>query len=378
MIRVQYDHQIFSMQKYGGISRYFANLQQAIDHSTEFQQHNGVLFSRNHYLQSPGLFPATTGNRLFKTDRRMYKWNKRYSKLSLKFNNFDVFHPTYYDPYFLKYNSKPIVLTVHDMIHELFPEYFAEDDIYASYKKRCITNADHLIAISECTKKDLQRFFDIPDEKVTVVHHGIDLSPTEYSNIRVLPEQYILFVGERVGYKNFKVVAEAFCRLSKQKPELFLVLAGGGFLTDVEIAYLANKQIRNKIIQVTATDKELNTLYKQARCFVFPSLYEGFGLPILEAFKNECPVILSNCSCFPEIAGEQAALYFDAQSSRSLADQMHNLLTNQARRAELISHGQNRLVSFAIEDCVIKTLAVYKGLQPMVSPPVNRMLNLVR
>jgi glycosyltransferase involved in cell wall biosynthesis len=362
MIRVQYDHQIFSMQKYGGISRYFANLQQAIDHSTEFHQHNGVLFSRNHYLKSPGLLPAPTGNRLFKTDRKIYKWNKRYSRLSLKFNNYDVFHPTYYDPYFLEYNSKPVVLTVHDMIHELFPEYFSADDIYAGYKKRCITTADHLIAISECTKKDLQRFSDIPDEKVTVVHHGIDLSPSGYSNIPGLPDQYILFVGERVGYKNFKVVAEAFCRLSKQQPELFLVLAGGGSLTDVEAAYFTNQQIRNKIIQITVTDKELNTLYKQAQCFVFPSLYEGFGLPILEAFKNECPVILSNCSSFPEIAGGHAALYFDPLNVQALIEHLQVLLNNHAKKAELVKYGLVRLYEFSLEKCVAKTLLTYKAV----------------
>jgi glycosyltransferase involved in cell wall biosynthesis len=364
MIRIQYDHQIFSMQKYGGISRYFANLQQAVENATDFHQHNGVLFSKNHYLKSPGLLHAPTGDRLFKTDRKIYKWNQRYSSLSLKFNNYDVFHPTYYDPYFLKHNSKPVVLTVHDMIHELFPENFAKDDIYANYKRKCIISADHLIAISECTKKDLQRFFDIPDERITVIHHGIDLSLAEYSNIPGLPDQYILFVGERVGYKNFKVLTDAFYLISRQYPELYMVLAGGGKLTDLEMAQLTNKNISNKTLQLTVTDKELNTLYRSARCFVFPSLYEGFGLPILEAFKNSCPVILSDCSCFPEIAGEQAALYFDARCSRSLADQIHSLLsTSHARRIELISNEQKRLMEYNIKDCVEKTFAVYKGLQ---------------
>lgn len=362
MLRIQYDHQIFSMQRYGGISRYFANLQQGIDESVSHEQQNGILFSRNHYLKRTGILPAAVGNRLFKTDRKIYKWNNRYSKLSIQLNGYDIFHPTYYDPYFLKYNTKPFVLTVHDMIHELFPENFHKDDVYAGYKKKCISQADHIIAISQCTKNDLQQFFDIPDEKITVIHHGIALSPPEYSHFSDLPEQYILFVGERVGYKNFKVMAEAFSLISKDNPKLFLVLAGGGPLTGAEAADLADKQILDKTIQVTATDLELNTLYKSAQCFVFPSLYEGFGLPILEAFKNNCPVILSNSSCFPEIAGNSAALYFDATSGKSLADQMQIIHCDENKRDELIIQGRARLLNYPIQRCIQETLAVYDAI----------------
>jgi glycosyltransferase involved in cell wall biosynthesis len=362
MVRIQYDHQIFSMQRYGGISRYFANLQRAVDDSTGFKQHNGVLFSENHYLKKPGSLPPAIGKAIFKKEGKIAKWNKRYSTLFLKYSNYDVFHPTYYDPYFLSYTKKPFVLTVHDMIHELFPENFHKNDVYAGYKKRCILEASHLIAISENTKKDLQRLFSIPDGKITVIHHGIDLRSPEYSPVSDLPQQYLLFVGERVGYKNFGVLTEAFSRLSKEKSGLFLVLAGGGPLTAEEKADLSSKQILDKVIQITATDTELNTLYKMAICFVFPSLYEGFGLPILEAFKNSCPVILSNCSCFPEIAGAQAALYFDATSSRSLANQIAHILSDESKRNELVVQGQARLSKYPIAKCIQETLAVYKAI----------------
>jgi glycosyltransferase involved in cell wall biosynthesis len=350
------------MQKYGGISRYFANLQHAIDGSTGHEQHNGILFSRNHYLNSAGPLSAAIGNRLFKTDRKIYKWNNRYSKLSIKLNSYDIFHPTYYDPYFLPYNIKPYVLTVHDMIHELFPENFHKNDVYAGYKKKCISQADHIIAISQSTRNDLQRFFNIPDEKITVIHHGIDLSPPEYSSISDLPKQYILFVGERVGYKNFKVLGEAFSLISKDNPEVSLVLAGGGPLTEEERTYLEDKHVLDKTIQITATDTELNTLYKHAQCFVFPSLYEGFGLPILEAFKNGCPVILSNSSCFPEIAGNSAALYFDGTSGRSLADQIYKIQSDENKRNELVIHGRAKLLDYPIERCIQDTLAVYDAI----------------
>jgi glycosyltransferase involved in cell wall biosynthesis len=362
VVKVLYDHQIFSMQRYGGISRYFANLQRAVDDSTGFKQHNGVLFSENHYLNKPSSLPPAIGKAIFKKERKIAKWNKRYSTLFLKYSNYDVFHPTYYDPYFLSYTKKPFVLTVHDMIHELFPENFHENDVYACYKKRCILKAHHLIAISANTKKDLQHYFRIPDERITVIHHGIDLKPNEYSPISNLPEHYFLFVGERVGYKNFGVLTEAFSRLSKERHELFLVLAGGRPLTVQETADLTSKEILNKVIQITATDTELNTLYKNARCFVFPSLYEGFGLPILEAFKNGCPVVLSNSSCFPEIAGEHAALYFDPTSSRSLEDQIALILSDENKRNELVVQGRARLSEYPIEKCTQRTLAVYKAI----------------
>jgi glycosyltransferase involved in cell wall biosynthesis len=248
------------------------------------------------------------------------------------------------------------------MIHELFPENFHKNDVYADYKKRCILNAHHLIAISENTKKDLHRFFDIPDEKIAVIHHGIDLTPPEYGAIAGLPERYILYVGERVGYKNFNVVVEAFKALSKIHPELYLVLAGGHNLTAQENALLTVSRIKDRTIQITASDAKLNTIYKNAQCFVFPSLYEGFGLPILEAFKNRCPVILSNSSCFPEIAGNRAALYFDPTSSVSLADQVQLILSDENKRSELIMQGLTRLSEYPIEKCVKKTLAVYRNV----------------
>lgn len=362
MIKVQFDHQIFSLQNYGGISRYFANLQSYIDQSPEIEQENGVLFSPNYYLNNAGVLPASIGRRLFKVQRGLYRWNKRYCKARLKFANYDVFHPTYYDPYFLATTRKPFVLTVHDMIHELFPENFAVNDVNANHKKQCISKANHIIAISHQTKRDIQKFFDIPDEKISVIHHGVNLAPPEYCSVPALPARYILYVGDRLGYKNFSILLEAFGALSKTHPDLFLVLAGGGKLTNQENASLTSHRIKEKIIQMVVSDAELNTIYKNAQCFVFPSLYEGFGFPILEAFKNECPVILSNCSCFPEIAGEQAALYFDPHAVHSLIDCIEIIVNQPLRRSELIAQGKKKLLEYSLESCGAKTLALYKAV----------------
>src|SRR6185312_13522450 len=119
-MKVLYDHQIFSMQKYGGISRYYANLHKGISGRQGYNTELGLLFSDNAYIKNERL-PAQGLNGLIKKQSRRYKYNKWYSKYLLQQNNFDVFHPTFYHPYFLKSLKKPFVLTVHDMINELFP-----------------------------------------------------------------------------------------------------------------------------------------------------------------------------------------------------------------------------------------------------------------
>src|ERR1019366_610887 len=124
-------------------------------------------------------------------------------KYLVKQNDFEVFHPTYYHPYFLKSLKKPFVLTVHDIIYELFPEYFATEP-YKFYKQKLLSLADHIIAISECTKNDIQKFYDIEDSKISVIHHGYQIPMNEVPSIFYSAnDPYILFVGDRFGYKNF-------------------------------------------------------------------------------------------------------------------------------------------------------------------------------
>lgn len=120
-----------------------------------------------------------------------------------------------------------------------------------------------------------------------------------------------------------------------------MVIAGGGNLTEDEIEFLNTNQIRTTTFHLSATDNQLNLLYKNAICFVFPSIYEGFGIPILEAFKNNCPILLSNSSCFPEIAGD-AALYFEPDSIESLVTRIEQLLQDETLRNQLVNKGTGK------------------------------------
>lgn len=362
MNRILFDHQIFTEQNLGGISRYFKHIIDGIKEIKEFDYKLGTLYSNNYYLRDEDLLLQSKLFRsLFKTPEKILKRNNSYTKFLIKQSNFDIFHATYYNPIFLKNLKKPLVVTVHDMTYEALPHLFTAHDPLPYNKRLLVERADKIIAISENTKNDLLKYLDIDENKIDIIHHGISTEQPKYEQIKNLPKRYILFVGTRVSYKNFYMLAEAFKILSEKDDDLSLVLAGGGELGLAEMEYLRRTDIIEKTMQISATDGELNTLYKNAICFVYPSLYEGFGLPILEAFKNNCPVLLSNCSCFPEVAGS-AARYFEQQYLDSLVEELSLIIYDESIRLKMIELGKSRLVQFPIETCVEKTIETYKSL----------------
>lgn len=361
-MKILLDHQIFSQQRYGGISRYFANIHDSIKSLNDVEASISVLHSNNYYIRDiPAMLNNWVGDLLLSNNRRNYKWNKQYSKLVVGKNNFDVFHPTYFNPYFLKVIKKPFVLTVHDMIYEAMPDYFPSNDPLPYHKRLLMEKADKIIAISEKTKIDILAYSNIKQEKIEVIHHGISFSSLNYQAVPSLPDNYILFVGDREKYKNFHLLAEGFKILSLKYPDLKLVLAGGGPITYGDAEFLRRCNILEKTLQISASDEQLNTIYKRAICFVYPSLYEGFGLPILEAFKNECPVLLSDCSCFEEIAGN-AARYFEGQSLQSLVSNLELIIEDTSIRKELARLGKEKLLDYPIDKCISKTIDVYKSI----------------
>lgn len=273
----------------------------------------------------------------------------------------DIFHPSYYDPYFINGIEKPLVVTVHDMIYENFPNLFSPNEPTAYYKRLHIERADRIIAVSNKTKEDILKHYSLDESKITVVHHGIDLkAPLSYQKIADLPKNYVLYVGGRYGYKNFELLVQAFSIVSTKYDDLKLVVAGNPFGIAEQELLLRNK-LSNKVISYVASDEQLNTLYKNALFFVYPSIYEGFGISILEAYKNGCPVLLSNASCFPEVAGEAAA-YFETFSVESLIHQMDLLLGSLTYRKKLVQKGNERLQDYPICYCVENTAAVYRML----------------
>jgi glycosyltransferase involved in cell wall biosynthesis len=268
-----------------------------------------------------------------------------------------VFHPTYYDPYFLRYlKGKPFVLTVHDMIYELFPEYFTEDKYTVQNKRILISSASRINVISESTKKDLLRLFPEVENKITVVYHGCSFPVLDGITEK---EDYILFTGARSGYKNFSNFIQALAPLLVSY-NLKLVCTGHPFNTE-EKEMLENLNIADKTICKYVSDKELIDLYAKALAFVFPSLYEGFGFPVLEAFAAGAPAVLANTSSLPEI-GANAAVYFDPYSIDDMRNKIECVITSPDIQRDLMKKGKTRVKQFSWEKCASETLAVYQKL----------------
>lgn len=365
MTRIFIDHQKFTTQKYGGISRYFANVMQGIRSADDMGCQLGVLNAKNHYIRHESLpLRGRLSDRVLQyREKYTYKLNQAYCNYLLDQQQFDVFHPTYYDPYFLPRLKKPLVITLHDMTYERLPEYFWALDPLTRQKRLNIEKADAIIAISNTTRNDLLSFFDVDPAKITVIYHGIDIAdPKQSRPVAPLPPDYLLFVGDRSGYKNFYLFLNAFRELAPRHPDLHVVLAGGGSLGIADVEFIHRLKLGERVHHIHATDEELNWLYAHAQLFVYPSLYEGFGLPILEAFRAGCPMVLSDTDCFREVAGNAAA-FFSPQSPEDLVRVLDTTLGDTARKQALIASGNRRLLDFPLDKSIENTLNVYRTFQ---------------
>ncbi|MBP3818295.1 MAG: glycosyltransferase family 4 protein [Butyrivibrio sp.] len=353
-MKILYDYQILRSQKYGGISRYYYELIQYLKKQEDVCAEIRCLFSKNKY------FEGKLDDYSCKDFKFLYGKsyiNMFYFDWILNNSDYDIFHPTYYNPYYVEKCKGKVVITVHDMIHEIYPEMVHNAKKIIDWKKKCVNKADHIIAISERTKADLLYYFPhLTEEKISVVYHG---GPREYATdiIEGIPSKYVLFVGQRLRYKNFDVLCKAMNMLMKDDPEIYLMCVGGGKFTKDE---LKKMRYPSRCIQYDLSDNKLNYAYQNAQCFVFPSKYEGFGIPILEAFGNNCPIILSNTSCFPEIAGD-AALYFEPDNYKELFEKMRDLIYGNDK-GKYIRKGISRLQNFSWDKVGTQTLDIYKAL----------------
>jgi len=362
-MRVLFDHQIFSIQNVGGISRYFCDLLLGLSEVDGIESDLSVLLSNNLHLRSSHPFstPRFLPNLRFRGKTRLISSiNMRQSLRSLRDGKFDVFHPTYYSPYFVsQLNGRPFVLTIYDMIHERFQHQQNKSHWVNEDKRVLAFRANMIIAISNNTKKDIVDIYGLPQEKVSVVHLGYSpVPPPGETEIRI-PEDYLLFVGKRDGYKNFRRFTFAVSPLLRAERGLHIICAGEQPFSSEEAELFRQQGIEAQVLFYYASDKDLAFLYSHARAFVFPSEYEGFGLPILEAFAGGCPVAVSNTSSMPEVAGD-AAVYFSPYDADEMYTAIKTVALDTERRHDLIAKGLNRLRQFNIQRTAEKTVAVYK------------------
>ncbi|TRZ96590.1 MAG: glycosyltransferase family 1 protein [Rhodocyclaceae bacterium] len=363
-MRIAYDHQIFGWQEYGGISRYFYEL--AREMATTCGQQVKIIAPLyvNRYLdKAPDeLQVFGTLSPYVPKSGRFYRFlNALIAAPLLQHFRPDIVHETYYASAGVAPRDAKVVLTVFDMIHERFKESVSAFDPVSREKIRAVKRADHVICISEQTRRDLLELIDINPAKTSVVYLGFSLiaaASRQTCNITI-PRPFLLYVGKRGGYKNFEGLLKAYAASSLLRAEFDLVCLGGGGITSAERDLMQRLNLpAERVRQVSGDDAVLEAHYRAATAFVFPSLYEGFGLPPLEAMSFDCPVICSGVSSIPEVVGDAAAL-FDPYEAEAMRGTIERLVGDDALRQSLILRGRERLRVFSWTRCARETLDVY-------------------
>ena len=354
-MKIFLDPQIFYAQKFGGISRIFAEFWKSCNEKEDVEIICPLFFSENLHLREYDLQPKRFSFLFDKNypgkiyvNALLKRINRQKTLHYLRKNNFDLFISSYYNPYFLnKLHNKPFVVTVFDMIHEIFPAYFSGEDPLKKNKQLLCESSSRIVAISASTKKDILNLYPtIPEEKVKVIHLSQSINTREIVPLEWLPKKYVLFICKREIYKQFDSLLKAMIPVFETDETIKIVCAGGGSFTDAEMENIKSLQLSGRIIQRSFYDNELNTIYKNAAVFVFPSEYEGFGIPALEAMVCGCPVILSNTSSLPEIAGD-AALYFEPNNINELSAAIFKILQDENFTQSLIKKGYEQVKKFS-------------------------------
>jgi glycosyltransferase involved in cell wall biosynthesis len=250
------------------------------------------------------------------------------------------------------------------MVHELFPDAFSRLDDTSDQKRAAVDRADHVICISYNTQRDLLQLFGTDKRKVSVVHLGHDPLSSNAEVPKKLSDgkPYILYVANRNSYKNFTCLLQAYSMASSIRRDYRIVAFGGGALTAKERVTMADFGVSDDdVVQISGTDEVLAGTYKGASAFVYPSLYEGFGLSPLEAMGLGCPVVSSSASCMPEILGD-AAEYFDPGSAVELASALERVLGDEARSGALRALGYVQAERFTWAETARKTSDIYRSV----------------
>lgn len=288
-------------------------------------------------------------------------------------NKIDVFFsPTHYLPLYVPCSS---VMSILDVSYLHFPNLFKKKDLnqLKFWGRFSIIRANRIITISKSSKNDIIKAYGVSEDKVVVIYPGIKSeiqnsksetnSKVKMQNSKSLKEKYgikgnyILFVGTLQPRKNVERLIEAFS-IIKNKNIKLVIIGKKGWMYEEILKAPKKYEVGDKVLFLeNVTDEELPVFYQNALCFVLPSLYEGFGLPILEAMKYGCPVLTSNVSSLPE-AGGDAALYFDPQNTEDIAKKIDQVISDENLRSEMIKKGYQQNKKFSWEKTARETLKV--------------------
>ncbi|NMC36065.1 glycosyltransferase family 4 protein [Candidatus Beckwithbacteria bacterium] len=283
------------------------------------------------------------------------------------------FSPGHYSP---RFSSVPTVVTIMDLAYLMFPDDFRGSDLrqLKAWTRRSVKKASHILAISQSTKDDIVKHYRINPEKITVTYPGLSLKVSKkpgdnsFKNLQAylgITRPYLIYVGTLQPRKNISALLDSFTILKKQFPKLKLVIVGKkGWLYDEIFTKVKNLKLRSEVIFTGyVSNFEKYELLRHAQAFILPSLYEGFGLPVLEAMALDVPVIVSRVSSLPEVGGEAAFYIDDPKSAQNIAQVTSSVLQLSVNRLkEIQAKGRAQALKFTWQDCAQKTLTVLEHL----------------
>jgi glycosyltransferase involved in cell wall biosynthesis len=361
-VRIAFDHQVTSLQDAGGMSRYHYELARQL-RGRENISLDLLLGGEHSVLPFSGLEGEAVRVESWKTRFRpgypRYAINALWTAaIAPARGRFDIYHTTYqrWEP---SIRHRAMVATHHDSTQERFPELFRNAAAIHARKRRLYQRADMVICVSESARRDLIEIYGLPESRTRVVHHGVTPVVACVAGREDEGEPYVLYVGSRSPYKNFLALVRAFAA-TEAAQDMRLVVAGGGDWSGKERAVFAELGLERRVALLPRVDEmQLGKLYSQAVLFVYPSLYEGFGMPPLEAMSAGCPVLVSRSSSLPEICGD-AAHYFDPAIEGTLERELGRLLGDGALLCTKVDAGRARAGRYTWEMAAQGTLEAYR------------------
>jgi glycosyltransferase involved in cell wall biosynthesis len=368
-VRILYDHQVFSLQNAGGASRYFYELMKFLTTVPDAQTDlllgiSGTVYpfreldsSNLRVMSFPEWLPPGT---------LRYIVNEAWSNSIAPFRGgWDVYHSTLYMR-MPAVRARKLVATHHECTHERFPELFPDAGKIIAARKRLFPKADAIICVSESTRQDLLRFYNLDAKKTRVIHHGLTALPRGAGAAAALRKQvrrdYVLYVGMRPAFKNFDGLLQAF-HDSRLRDSFDLLVLGGKPLTAGERKRIAGLGIADCVISLPdVSDELLGEAYAGAKLFVYPSFNEGFGFPPLEAMALGCPTLASRIPAIVEVCND-APFYFDPHDQISFNRELLRAINEDEPRRIAVERGRQIAARYHWSRCGEQTLALYRELQ---------------
>jgi len=349
-IKILFDSQAYDLQEFGGISRMYVDLSNEFNRNEIVDNYTGSGVARGKYPEFFAKFSVSETKNFYLSKLKPYSYgdakNRELSEKMISDGDYDILYPTFFSTYFLsKLKGKPFVMSVHDMIPELYPQYFNETDMQIVGKREMVKQAAAIEVPSETTKRDLIRILGVDENKIFVVGRGIDDNfGNNIPNKRLVEFKYVLYVGQRNSYKRFNWFIKHSSKFFNKHTDIKLLCCGNDF-TNKEVELLNEYNMSSNAFVLKPDDETLANLYKYAEFFVFPSEYEGFGLPVLESYKMGCIALLNNNDCFREVTFGNGTYFNLDENESNICDVMEKTITLTKDEKDKIIEKQYKILS---------------------------------